>query len=100
MIPGTLWAVLIFIALTILTFMLLFADSAERALSQAVLIGSVIAVITATLLLIRFLDDPYRDGFGGLQPTAMERTLRILEQERQVAGDRGPLPCDARGESV
>ena len=63
----------------------------ERAVTQAMMIGSVIAVIAATLLLIRFLDDPFRDGFGGLKPMAMERTLRILDAERRVVrGHRRP----------
>jgi hypothetical protein len=77
--------------------MLMFADSAERWYAQAMLMGSVVAVITATLLLIRVLDEPIQAGFGGLRPVAMERTLRILDQERQFAGDHSPLPCDANG---
>ena len=77
--------------------MLFFADSAERAVVQAMMVGSVIAVIAATLLLIRFLDDPFRDGFGGLKPVAMERTQRILDLERRIVGDTGALPCDVRG---
>jgi hypothetical protein len=96
-IPGPLWFVLLFISVVIFAYMLFFADSGERAKSQAMLIGSVTAVITAMLLLIQFLDDPYRPGAGGLQPVAMERTLGILEQERSVAGQTGPLPCDAEG---
>jgi hypothetical protein len=96
-IPGTLWLVLLFITAVIFVFMLFFADSAERAVTQALMMGSVIAVITATLLLIRFLDDPFRVGFGGVKPVAMERTLRILAEQRRAVGDSGPLPCDARG---
>jgi hypothetical protein len=61
------------------------------------LVGSVTAVIAAMLLLIQFLDDPYRDGLGGLDPVAMERTLTILEQERDLTGEEGVLPCDAQG---
>jgi hypothetical protein len=96
-IPGTLWVVLLFIGAAIFVFMLFFADSGERAVVQGLMIGSVIAVITATLLLIRFLDNPFRDGFGALQPVAMERTLRILDEQRRVVGDRGALPCDMGG---
>jgi hypothetical protein len=96
-IPGPLWFVLLFIAIVIFAYMLFFADSGERVRSQAMLIGSVTAVIAAMLLLIQFLDDPYRDGLGGLQPVAMERTLGILEQERSLTGQTGPLPCDAQG---
>jgi hypothetical protein len=99
-IPGPLWFVLLFIAAVIFVYALFFADSGERATSQAMLMGSVVAVLTSLLLLIQFLDDPYRGGFGGLQPVAMERTLRILEQERGLIGETDALPCNADGERV
>jgi hypothetical protein len=96
-IPGTLWVVLFFITAAIFVFMLFFADSAERAATQALMMGTVIAVITATLLLIRFLDDPFREGYGSLKPVSMERTLGILDTQRRIVGDRGALPCDSGG---
>jgi hypothetical protein len=99
-IPGPLWFVLLFIAVVIFGYLLFFADSGERAKSQAMLMGSVTATIAAMLLLIQFLDDPYRDGLGGLQPVAMERTLSILEQEQDLAGTALRLPCDAEGRAL
>lgn len=96
-IPISLWAVLFFITGVIFSFILMFADSGERWYAQAMLAGSVVAVMTATLLLIRVLDHPVQAGFGGLRPVAMERTVQILDQERKFAGDHGPLPCDANG---
>jgi hypothetical protein len=96
-IPTPLWVVLFFIAGVICVFMLLFADSGERAIVQAVLIGSVVAVIGVTLFLIRFLNDPVKAGYGALQPVAMERTLGVLARERRLVGQSGPLPCDASG---
>jgi hypothetical protein len=99
-IPGPLWFVLLFISVVIFGYVLFFADSGERAKSQAMLMGSVIAVITAMLLLIQFLDDPYRDDLGGLRPVAMERTLKILDQERGLTAQSGPLPCDSDGNRV
>ena len=96
-IPAPLWLVLCLIATVILGFMLLFADSGERAIVQAALIGTVVVVMASTLLVIRFLDDPYSPGLGSLRPVAMERTLRILENQREALGDRTPAPCDARG---
>jgi len=96
-IPGPLWLVLFVIAAMIVGFMLLFADSGEPAFVQATLIGTVVAVLVATLLVIGFLNAPYRPGLGSLQPTAMQRTLRILDEERQIVGDRTPPPCDERG---
>src|SRR3954447_22937192 len=96
-IPTPLWLVLYVTALMIVGFMLFFADSGERAVVQAVLIGTVVAVMAATILLIRFLDNPYRSGVGSLRPVAMERTLQLLDQERRIVGDTTPVPCDARG---
>jgi Protein of unknown function (DUF4239) len=96
-IPGPLWVVLFLTAGLIFVYMLFFADSSERAIVQAVLIGSVVAVITATLLVIGFLNDPFQPGIGSLRPVAMERTLEILEQERRVVREGAQLPCDAGG---
>ena len=99
-IPSALWIVLVFMALVLFVFMLFFADSGERAASQAVQIGAVAAVIVATLFVVRFLNSPFHAGVSGLRPVAMERTLRILDQERKIVGDSGTLPCDARGRSA
>jgi len=96
-IPSPLWLVLFFIAGVICVFMLFFADSGERAVVQGVQIGSVVAVIGVTLLLIRFLDNPLAAGYGALKPVAMERTLVVLAQERRLVGQSGPLPCDGSG---
>src|SRR6476619_1993760 len=71
-IPTPLWLVLFVIAAMIVGFMLLFADSGEPAFVQATLIGTVVAVMVATLLVIGFLNNPYRPGVGSLKPTAME----------------------------
>jgi len=96
--PWPLWAALLLTGLVIFTFMLFFADSGEPALIQGLQIGSVMLVMVTLLLLIRFLDHPFREGPGGLEPTAMERTLSILEEELANVGTRGPLPCDAAGQ--
>ena len=96
-IPTPLWVVLFFSAGLIFAYMLFFADSGERAVVQAMLIGSVVAVITAMLLLLNYLDDPFHDEFGGLRPVAMERTLEIIAQELSIAGQDAALPCDTDG---
>jgi sugar phosphate permease len=92
--------VLFFSAAAIFAYMLFFADRGERAVVQGMMIGAVVAVIVTTLGLIRFLDNPFSSGYGSLQPVAMERTLRILEQGREVVGQSGPLPCDEEGKLV
>jgi hypothetical protein len=96
-IPDTLWVVLLVVAVIILVYMLFFADSGEGPVTQAVLMGSVAAVLTVTLLVIHALDTPYHPGLGQLRPAAMERTLVILDEERQVVADTSPLPCDDEG---
>jgi hypothetical protein len=96
-IPWPLWAALVFTAFVIFGFMMFFADSGEPRLVQAVQVGSVTLVMVVLLLLIRFLDHPFQEGLGGLQPTAMERTLTLLEVELQGVGARGDVPCTRLG---
>jgi hypothetical protein len=99
-IPVTLWLVLFFISVLIFGFTLFFADSGERAVVQALLMGTVVSVITAMLLLLYSLDHPFQKGIGGLRPVAMERSLKIIDQELTIAGDSHPPPCDARGNAT
>jgi hypothetical protein len=97
-IPTALWIVLFLTAGVIFVFMLFMADSAERWYVQATMMASVAVVITSTMLLLWFLDNPYHSGVSGLRPVAMERTLRILDQGRNVVGLReANVPCDERG---
>jgi hypothetical protein len=96
-IPLQLWIVLFLSAVAIFVFMLFFADSAERAVVQATMMGGVAIVISSTLLLLWFLDHPYHSGPGGLRPVAMERTIRILNQEAAVISEKLTIPCDERG---
>ena len=96
-IPTSIWIVLFLTGSVVFVYMLFFADSAEMARSQAMLIGSATTVIVATLLAIIALDSPYREGVSSLQPVAMERSLILLAESRDALGDDSPLPCDDRG---
>jgi hypothetical protein len=96
-IPTPLWIVLFLSAGFIFVFMLFFADSGERAIVQATMMGSVAAVITSTLLLLWFLDNPYHHGASGLRPVAMERTLEQLTHEKGIADESFEVPCNAQG---
>lgn len=96
-IPSPLWVALLFISLIIFVYMLFFADRGERAVTQALLIGSVVAVMVAMLLLIRFLDSPFHSGYGGVRPVAMQRTLDIMAEELRIIGRPIVPPCDAQG---
>ena len=96
-IPTPLWIVLLFTSGVIFLYMLFFADSGERAVVQAMMMGTVASVIVTMLLLLQFLDHPFHPGVGGLRPSAMERTERILDQEVQVGDVSITLPCDPEG---
>jgi hypothetical protein len=96
-IPVPLWIVLLLTAGVIFVFMLFFADSAERVVVQATLMGGVAIVISSMLLLLWFLDNPYHAGAGGLRPVAMERAIRILDREAAEVGGKFTIPCDDRG---
>jgi len=96
-IPTPLWIVLFLTAVIIFIFMLFFADSAERAIVQATMMGSVAVVISSTLLLLWFLDHPYSHDLGGLRPVAMQRTVDQLTHEKGIAAGRFEIPCDAQG---
>ncbi len=99
-IPTPLWIVLLLSAGLIFIFMLFFADSGERAIVQATMMGSVAVVITSTLLLLWFLDNPYSSGVGGLRPFAMERTVKRLTQNIGIASERFRIPCDREGTAL
>jgi hypothetical protein len=96
-IPVPLWIVLLISAVTIFVFMLFFADSAEGVGVQATMMGGVAIVISSTLLLLWFLDHPYHAGIGSLRPVAMERAIRVLDQEAATVDGRLTIPCDERG---
>jgi hypothetical protein len=99
-IPSSIWLVLFLVAGVVFAYMLFFADSGERAVSQAMLMGSATTVIVLTLLAINALDNPYRNGLGRITPVAMERSLRILDSARAAVSERGSLPCDPQGTPV
>jgi hypothetical protein len=96
-IPTPLWLVLFFTAALIVLYMLFFADSGERAVVQALLMGTVVAVLASMLLLLNLLNNPFHSGVGGLRPVAMERSLQVIDQELVDTGFDAPLPCDERG---
>ena len=96
-IPASVWIVLFLTGAVVFAYMLFFADSAEMARSQAMLIGSATTVLVATLLVINALDQPYREGLSSIKPVAMERSLTLIAEARDVLGDDTRLPCDERG---
>ena len=96
-VPMPVWLVLFFSAALILVFTLFFADSGEPVSVQALMAGSVTAVIVASLLMLGALNQPYQPDIGGLQPVAMQRTLAIMDEARQTLGIEVPVPCAEDG---
>ena len=97
--PWPLWVALFFTAAVIFSYMLFFADSAERAVVQAMHVGTVMAVITVTLLLIAVLQNPHGSRLEILKPTAMERTLDVFTELSGV-GQQADLPCNDDGDPL
>ena len=95
--PTPLWIALFVISAIVLVYLFGFADSGERAWVQGMYAGSVVAVIVTMLLLLAFLDEPFRGDVGGLQPVAMERTELIIDQQLALIGGDVAIPCDAQG---
>jgi hypothetical protein len=95
--PWPLWAVLFVISVIIFVYLLFFADPAEGAVTQGMLMGSVTVVIGLLLMLLMFFNHPHGDGPGRLQPTAMERTSRLIDLQAEAAGITVTAPCDAHG---
>ena len=96
-IPLPLWLALFLICGVIFGYMLFFADRGEGAVTQAMLMGSVTVVITLLMLLVVFFNHPHGSGVGRLQPTAMERALRLIDAELNVIALDVTPPCDERG---
>jgi ABC-type multidrug transport system fused ATPase/permease subunit len=95
-IPVPLWIVLFLSASTLFAFMLFFADSGEGWVVQSTMMGAVAVLVTSLLLLLWFLDNPYRGSVGSLEPVAMQNTLDLMQRENVLAG-HVQAPCDAAG---
>jgi hypothetical protein len=92
-VPMPLWIVLGIGATAILSYMCLQADRRESAVVQAVPIAFVSALVTSALLVVAFLDHPYDDWSGSLQPDQMRVTLTLID-------DGHTAPCDVAGTST
>jgi len=96
-IPGPVWLILFLAAGVIFVYMLFFADPSEASYVQAVLIGTVTAVLGLMFVVLGLLDNPYSGGPGSLQPDAMERTLGLIDQALGLLDRTVSIPCDEAG---
>ena len=99
-IPLAVWIVLLLSAMLVLVYVVFFADSGERAVVQALMAGSVTAIVVASLLVLSSLNRPYDQDVGGIRPAAMQRSLRIIGTVR-VGLDLGEQStCDDSGKPL
>jgi hypothetical protein len=73
---------------------LVMADPREHMLVQGAMIGGVAVMVAIGLLLINFLDHPYRSGPGSIQPREIAATLTMAREQEPALR----LPC--RGDGV
>jgi hypothetical protein len=95
--PTILWIMLIIAAVSVVGFVLLYADPRERALGQALFTGAVTAIVVSSLLAVAMLASPFQGGDGSVKPSAMRYSLRLINEEARLLHDPLVTPCDARG---
>jgi amino acid transporter len=93
-VPTPMWIMLFVGCFCLIGYVLLLASSKERALVQFIQVGGVTAFIVISLLLVNFLDHPFRDGTGSLQPSSMRFGLAEM---MRAGGSALTPPCDATG---
>ncbi len=86
LVPPVIWLILIIGAVVVIASVGLFADRAESAVTQAALVAAVAVIVASGLVLVRFLDKPYEDKSGSIRPTAIQRTLTLMEREHRERG--------------
>ena len=91
--PVPLWFALGIGAMFTLAYMVAQADRKENLLIQALPIAFVSGLVTAGLLVVVFLDNPYSGGNGSIRPTEMISSLQRIDHGVQA-------PCDEHGHPI
>jgi hypothetical protein len=87
------WVILILGGLVSIAFVLLFIDRKEAELVQVSLIATVAVLVVSGLSLVSFLDHPYEDESGSIQPIEMEQTIGDMQEESPALAP----PCNSVG---
>jgi len=99
-IPPPLWFVFLVSGGIVLAFVFFFADRGESALIQAVQVGAVTAMLTASVLVIGFLDHPFQPGDGSIRPEAMQESLDRIQIASTSLHLQLPELCDENGQAL
>jgi hypothetical protein len=91
-VPRILWVMLFIAGGSTVLYLLSFADGRQRRWVQCASMAIVCALVTAALLGVRFLDTPFGDHEGSIEPTQMTYSLDLM-----FAESAAQPPCDAEG---
>jgi hypothetical protein len=97
LVPSLVWLALFLGGALIIAYMCFYADPAEPAVVQAMMIGAVTTMVVAGMLVVWFLDRPYENASGSIKPTAMTMTLQRIEAESSASEPGVAQLCDERG---
>lgn len=86
-IPVTIWVLLLVTGVAVIAFSLLLSDSRERRSAQIAMVIAVTTAVTASLLIVNFLDRPYGEHEGAIKPEAMDAALAAVRRDL-IAHDR------------
>jgi ABC-type multidrug transport system fused ATPase/permease subunit len=92
LVPPLIWLILIIGAVVVIATVCFFADAEEARGPQGAMIAAVAAIVVSGLILVRFLDKPYENQSGSIRPTAMKRSLALMQGEQKRTG-RAVIPC-------
>jgi hypothetical protein len=93
-IPTPLWVALLFAGCVAVSLQLGMVDREERFVVQGLQVGGVAAIVTTGLLMVNFLDHPYAQDVGGLQPNAMRHAIVQI----QDLDPKFPIQCSVNGQ--
>ena len=96
-VPGSIWVLLLMVGIAVIGFTMLFADGRERRSSQIALVIAVTTAVTASLLIVNFLDRPFGTHEGSIKPTAMRLALEDMQRDLISGGRAEDPPCDGAG---
>ena len=99
-VPAAIWLLLIAGGVVVVAYVFLFADLREGRLPQWAMITAVTTAVTASLLMVGYLNRPYGDHEGAIGPNAMRDVLRTMERERDVGSTHHSPPCDTTGRAA
>jgi hypothetical protein len=93
-IPAPLWAMLYIGTGAIIGYVLLLGSTRERAIVQGIQVAAVTGFIVISLLLVNFLNHPFRGEAGSLDASSMRFGLQEMTRD---GGSALTLPCDNSG---